>query len=86
MIFNNKLLSLRDKKKNLVTEINADIDRLEQIQFILAQPLTKIINRVSLKKKNNHLICIYMYAHTKINAHIFCIHHPLAYSPHTHTK
>ena len=49
MIFNNKLLSLRDKKKNLVTEINADIDRLEQIQFILAQPLTKIINRVSLR-------------------------------------
>ena len=49
MIFNNKLLSLRDKKKSLVNEINADIDRLEQIQFMLGQPLTKVINRVSLR-------------------------------------
>ena len=49
MIFNNKLLDLRSKKKNLVDDINSDIDRLEQIQFILGQPLTKTINRVSLR-------------------------------------
>jgi len=49
MIFNNKLLTLRDKKQMLVSEINADIDRLEQIQFMLGQPLTKIVNRVSLR-------------------------------------
>lgn len=49
MIFNNKLITLRDKKKALVNEINGDIDRLEQIQFMLGQPLTKIINRVSLR-------------------------------------
>ena len=51
MIFNNKLLGLREKKKSLVDEINADIDRLEQIQFILGQPLNKVINRVSLRSE-----------------------------------
>jgi hypothetical protein len=49
MIFNNKLLTFRDKKKGLVSEINADIDRLEQIQVILGQPLTKVMERVSLR-------------------------------------
>lgn len=37
MTFNSKVIGLRDKKKNLVDEINRAIDRLEQIQFILGQ-------------------------------------------------
>ena len=49
MVFNNKVLTLREKKKQFVNEINSDIDRLEQIQFMLGQPLEKLVNRVSLR-------------------------------------
>lgn len=37
MIFNKKVVKLRDNKVKLVDEINKDVDRLEQIQFILSQ-------------------------------------------------
>lgn len=39
MLFNNKLKAMRDKKVNLVNEINKSIDRLEQIEFILGESL-----------------------------------------------
>lgn len=41
MLFNEKLLKLRDKKKSLVGEINDSIDRLEQINFLLGQPVVE---------------------------------------------
>ena len=37
MIFNKKLLSLRNKKMNLIEEINSSIDRLQQISYLLGQ-------------------------------------------------
>jgi hypothetical protein len=49
MIFNKKILELRDNKKDLVEEINRNIDRLQQIQFILGQPIATSIARPSLK-------------------------------------
>lgn len=49
MIFNKKVISLRDKKKNLVDEINRGIDRLDQIQFILGQKTENAIARPSLR-------------------------------------
>ncbi|CAF0711556.1 unnamed protein product [Brachionus calyciflorus] len=49
MIFNKKVLSLRDKKKGLVEEINRAIDRLEQIQYILGQEQEISIPRPSMR-------------------------------------
>ena len=37
MLFNKKLKILRDKKVSLVAEINKEIDRIDQIHFILGQ-------------------------------------------------
>ena len=49
MIFNKKVVQLRDRKQNLVDEINKDVDRLEQIQFTLSQVLVKIPTRPQMK-------------------------------------
>jgi hypothetical protein len=49
MIFNKRLLSLRDKKKELVDEINKNIDRLDQIQFLTGQKSDKQFARVELR-------------------------------------
>ena len=49
MLFNKKVLELRDKKKNLVEELNRDIDRLEQIQVILGQSSGHSIKRPSMR-------------------------------------
>ena len=49
MLFNGKLIGLRNKKKDLIEEINKDIDRLEQIQFIIGKAVDKQINRPSLR-------------------------------------
>jgi hypothetical protein len=51
MIFNKKILSLRDRKKELVDEINKNIDRLDQIQFLTGQPLDKQFPRVYLRSE-----------------------------------
>lgn len=45
MIFNRKVINLRDKKKQLVDEINKAIDRLEQIYYILDQDQVISIQR-----------------------------------------
>lgn len=45
MIFNKKVINLRDKKKQLVEEINTAIDRLERIQYILDQDQVTPIQR-----------------------------------------
>ena len=42
MIFNKKLIGLRDKKRRIVDEINGDLDRLEQICYLLGQPRSEI--------------------------------------------
>jgi hypothetical protein len=49
MIFNKKLLSLREKKKELVDEINKNIDRLDQIQFLTGHQSDKQFSRVRLR-------------------------------------
>ena len=49
MMFNKKLVALRDKKKDLVAEINRSMNRVEQIQFLMGQPLSQPISRPSLK-------------------------------------
>ena len=49
MLFNKKLLGLRDKKKGLVEDLNRDIDRLEQIQVILVQSNGKPISRPAMR-------------------------------------
>ena len=49
MIFNKKLVGLRDKKKDLVAEINKALDRAEQIQYLLGEPLEKLMARPTLK-------------------------------------
>ena len=49
MMFNKKLIALRDKKKDLVGEINKSLDRVEQIQYLMGQPLSKPLARPSLK-------------------------------------
>lgn len=38
MTFNNQLLKLRDKKSDLIEEINKMIDRIEQIKYLLSIP------------------------------------------------
>lgn len=40
MIFNKKLVSLRNKKLTIIDEINKSIDRLEQIQYLLGQSVS----------------------------------------------
>lgn len=49
MSFNKKLISLRDKKKDLVFEINKSLDRAEQIQYLLGEPLEKLMRRPVLR-------------------------------------
>lgn len=49
MIFNKKLISLRDKKKTLIDEINHSIDRLEQISFLLGQKNENRLNKFTLR-------------------------------------
>ena len=49
MSFNKKLISLRDKKKDLVFEINKSLDREEQIQYLLGEPLEKLMRRPVLR-------------------------------------
>ena len=36
MAFNGKVLTLRDKKRSLIAEINASIDRLDKIKYLLS--------------------------------------------------
>lgn len=50
MIFNKKLIHLRDKKNRIIDEINGDLDRLEQISFMLGQPRSEIrLSKMSLR-------------------------------------
>ena len=49
MSFNKKLINLRDKKKDLVFEINKSLDRAEQIQYLLGEPLEKLMRRPVLR-------------------------------------
>lgn len=49
MLFNKKLLELRDKKKNIVSEINKMLNRAEQIQFLLGEPLENLMVRPTLR-------------------------------------
>lgn len=49
MIFNKKVIDLRDRKIDLVNEINADIDRLEEIQFMLNKNELKIPERPQMQ-------------------------------------
>lgn len=49
MLFNKKVIGLRDKKKDIVNEINKNIDRLEQIQYLLGQSSERILVRPSLR-------------------------------------
>jgi hypothetical protein len=62
MTFNRKLIGLRDKKKEIVDEINRNIDRLEQIQYLTGTVNNKQFEKMSLRleempeKYVNHLI------------------------------
>ena len=49
MIFNDKLKYVRDKKINLVSDINKCIDRLEQIEFVLGTNVDGQLKRPQLK-------------------------------------
>jgi hypothetical protein len=49
MIFNKKVIDLRDRKINLVNEISSDIDRLEEIRFMLDQNEFKIPERPKMQ-------------------------------------
>ncbi len=49
MSFNGKLKRLRDKKVELVSEVNRTIDRLEQIEFVLGEPLSVKLVRPQLR-------------------------------------
>ena len=49
MIFNEKVVQLRNRKQKLVDEINRDIDRLEQIQFTLSNTFEKLPSRPYMK-------------------------------------
>ncbi len=49
MNFNQKLKTLRDKKVELVADMNRTIDRLEKIEFILGEPLSMKLVRPQLR-------------------------------------
>jgi hypothetical protein len=49
MIFNKKLLSLRDKKKTIIDEINSYIDRLDQIEYMTGQKAEKSYKKLNLR-------------------------------------
>jgi hypothetical protein len=47
--FNARVVGLRDKKLKLIEDLNKDIDRLEQIKFILSQKDFKLPERPKIK-------------------------------------
>lgn len=49
MIFNKRLLHLREKKKSLIDEINRGVDRIEQIDLVLGEKFEKTLPKYSLR-------------------------------------